>query len=90
MNKTQLIENLSSVTNLSVTECRKVVDGLNFLIFDALKKGEVISFNKIGKFYVKNVSARQIKNPKTGRVFFSENKKIVAFKISDNLKKSII
>lgn len=90
MNKTQLIENLSSVTNLSVTECRKVVDGLNFLIFDALKKGEIISFNNIGKFYIKNMPARQIKNPKTGRKYYVDKRKIVAFKISNNLKKSII
>ena len=90
MNKTQLIENLSSVTNLSVTECRKVVDGLNFLIFDALKKGEIISLNKIGKFYIKNMPARQMKNPKTGRKYCIDKRKIVAFKISNNLKKSII
>ena len=90
MNKTQLIENLSKITNVNISKCKKVVEGLNFLIFDALKKGEEISLNRIGKFYIKSMPARQMKNPKTGRKYRVDKRKLVAFKISNNLKKSII
>ncbi len=90
MNKTQLIENLSSNTSLSLAKCKKVIESLNFLIFDALKKGETISISNLGKFYLKEMPARKMINPKTGRKFCIEKRKVAAFKISKNLRRSII
>lgn len=90
MNKTQLIETLSQKTSLSFSKCENLLSSLEKLIFDALKKGEEVRLTKLGRFYVKSLPARELKNPKTGRRFFLGECKLVAFKISQKLKKSII
>ena len=90
MNKTQLIKKLSNLTDQSEAKCKNILSKLNNLIFDALKKGETIRINNIGKFYVKRVCGRTLKNPKTRRSYYSRSKNIVAFKISKALRNSII
>ncbi len=90
MNKTELINNLSKITSLSAKKCEKVLNGLNFLIFDALSKGESVRLAKLGRFYVKSFGQRQLTNPKTKRKFVVESRNMPAFKMSSSLKKSII
>ena len=66
MNKSELAEALSADHGLTKADARKLVDALFGVIADAAAKGDEISLNGFGKFKVKDVAAREGRNPATG------------------------
>jgi len=86
MNKSGLIEDLS--TKLNLTE-KKAIDVVN-LIFkgftDELKKGGRIEIRGFGSFVVKNYGAYTGRNPKTGTKINVDPKKLPFFKVGKELK----
>jgi integration host factor subunit beta len=86
MNKSDLIETLS--TKLNLTE-KKAIDVVN-LVFkgftDELKKGGRIEIRGFGSFVVKKYGAYTGRNPKTGTKIQVEPKKLPFFKVGKELK----
>ncbi|HPD57427.1 MAG TPA: HU family DNA-binding protein [Smithellaceae bacterium] len=86
MNKSDLIQALSSKLNL--TE-KKAIDVIN-LIFkgftDELKKGGRIEIRGFGSFVVKDYGSYTGRNPKTGDKIQVEPKKLPFFKVGKELK----
>ncbi|HON59324.1 MAG TPA: HU family DNA-binding protein [Smithella sp.] len=86
MNKSDLIEALS--TKLNLTE-KKAVDVVN-LIFkgftDELKKNGRIEIRGFGSFVVKEYGSYTGRNPKTGEKIKVEPKKLPFFKVGKELK----
>jgi integration host factor subunit beta len=86
MNKSDLIEALS--TRLNLTE-KKAVDVVN-LIFkgftDELKKNGRIEIRGFGSFVVKEYGSYTGRNPKTGDKIKVEPKKLPFFKVGKELK----
>ena len=86
MNKSGLIEALSSKLNL--TE-KKAIDVVN-LVFkgftDELKKNGRIEIRGFGSFVVKKYGAYTGRNPKTGTKIKVEPKKLPFFKVGKELK----
>jgi DNA-binding protein HU-beta len=66
MNKSQLIEEMSSHSGLSKADSSRAVDSLVATVHKALKKGEDVSIAGFGKFSVVKRAARQGVNPRTG------------------------
>ena len=85
MNKSDLIESLS--TKLNLTE-KKAIDVVN-LVFkgftDELKKGGRIEIRGFGSFVVKKYDAYTGRNPKTGAKIQVEPKKLPFFKVGKEL-----
>jgi integration host factor subunit beta len=89
MNKSDLIEALSSKLNL--TE-KKAIDVVN-LVFkgftDELKKSGRIEIRGFGSFVVKKYEAYTGRNPKTGAKIKVKPKKLPFFKVGKELKSRV-
>jgi DNA-binding protein HU-beta len=66
MNNADLADKLAADNGMTKADARKLVDGVFAAIADAASKGEEISLNGFGKFKVKDVPAREGRNPATG------------------------
>ncbi|CAI9121961.1 HU family DNA-binding protein [Brytella acorum] len=66
MKISELVDQIADTTDASKTDTRKVLDALVEAMTAAAKKGEEISLPDFGKFKVKDVPAREGRNPATG------------------------
>ncbi|WP_348981773.1 HU family DNA-binding protein [Novosphingobium sp. SG916] len=66
MNTTELVDAVAASQGIAKAEVRKTVDAVFAAIAEAAAKGEEISLNAFGKFKVKDVPAREGRNPSTG------------------------
>ncbi|WP_333836796.1 HU family DNA-binding protein [Novosphingobium sp.] len=66
MNTTELVDAVAASQGIAKAEVRKTVDAVLAAIADAATQGEEISLNAFGKFKVKDVPAREGRNPSTG------------------------
>lgn len=66
MNNTDLAEKIAGDNGLSKADARKIVDAVFAAIADAAAAGEEIALNGFGKFKVKDIAAREGRNPSTG------------------------
>lgn len=82
MNKKSVIKILSKETNLPKERVEKVLDGLESLILDCLRKGEVINFTGFAKIYPKYKNERVFISFQTGETFVAPPKTVPAVKFS--------
>ncbi|WP_265267906.1 HU family DNA-binding protein [Sphingomonas lycopersici] len=66
VNNTDLADRIAETHGLTKADARKVVDSVFGVIAEASAKGEEVSLNGFGKFKVKDMPARQGRNPSTG------------------------
>ena len=71
MNKSDLVQALSTRTNLSKTDATRAVDALfsasDGLITEALRNGDKVQITGFGTFETRARKARTGRNPRTGR-----------------------
>lgn len=79
MNNSELAEALTANHGLTKADARKFVDALFGVIADAAAKGDEISLNGFGKFKVKDVAAREGRNPATGETIAIKASKKLTF-----------
>lgn len=79
MNNSKLAEALSADHGMTKADARKLVDALFGVIADAAAKGDEISLNGFGKFKVKDVAAREGRNPATGETISIKASKKLTF-----------
>lgn len=87
MNKKMVIKQLAKNINLPKNNVERVLDGLEVLIIDALRKGETISFSGFFKLYTKQRNERTFVNFQTGESFIAPSKTVPAIKFSPNFVK---
>ena len=66
MNNSDLADKLAAETGTTKADARKAVDAVFTAIAEAASKGEEISLNGFGKFKVKDLPAREGRNPSSG------------------------
>jgi DNA-binding protein HU-beta len=66
MNNNELADHLSSDGTLTKADARKVLESVFAAIANAVGKGEEVSLAGFGKFKVKDMPARDGRNPGTG------------------------
>ena len=66
MNNSDLADGIAAANGITKADARKIVDGVFAAIADAAAKGEEVSLNGFGKFKVKDMPAREGRNPSTG------------------------
>lgn len=90
MNNSDLADTLASQTGSTKADARKAVDTVFAAISDAAAKGEEVSLNGFGKFKVKDVPAREGRNPASGETIkIAASRKLtftVAKAVKDKLK----
>ena len=66
MNTNELADRLAADTGTSKADARKAVDAVLAAIAEAAASGEEVSLNGFGKFKVRDIPAREGRNPATG------------------------
>ncbi|UFN51735.1 HU family DNA-binding protein (plasmid) [Roseomonas sp. OT10] len=66
MNTAELISHVSAEAGLEKVAAKKAVDSVIAAILAAAKRGDEVNLAGFGKFKVKDVPARQGRNPATG------------------------
>jgi integration host factor subunit alpha len=89
MNKADLIEKISLMTTFTKKESSEIVDRVFDIVRSTLEAGENIKIAGFGNFEVKEKAARRGRNPKTGEVIEITPRRVLTFKPSQILKKSI-
>lgn len=79
MNNSELAEALTADHGLTKADARKLVDALFGAIADAAARGDEISLNGFGKFKVKDIAAREGRNPATGETIEIKASKKLTF-----------
>lgn len=86
MNKTEFIAAVAAQAELSKKDAEKAVNAVLTVTTDALKKGDKVQLVGFGTFEVRERSARDGKNPRTGEVIKIAASKVPAFKAGKALK----
>ena len=86
MNKTDLINKVSELSDLSKKDAGKAVDAVFEAIGEALQGGDKVQLVGFGNFEVRDRQARKGRNPQTGEEIDIAASKIPAFKPGKQLK----
>ena len=89
MNKSRLMEAVSSSANLSKADAGRAVDAFVDSVTKALRRGDQVSLVGFGTFTVRNRAARTGRNPQTGQTITIKASKVPAFKAGKALKDSV-
>ena len=89
MNKTELINAVAAKAEISKKDAEKALAAVLGSIEDALKAGDKVQLIGFGTFEVKDVAAREGRNPKTGETIKIAAAKKPAFTASKVLKDQV-
>lgn len=89
MNKTELIAAIAEKTELSKKDAEKAVKAFTDVVSEELKKGEKIQLVGFGTFEVSQRSAREGRNPQTGKTMKIAACKAPKFKAGKALKDAV-
>jgi DNA-binding protein HU-beta len=86
MNKSQIVDHVSSTTQLNKTEAGKVLEAVLAAITDGLLNDGGVRIHGFGGFVVKETKERPGRNPKTGAKIVIKAAKKISFNPSETLK----
>lgn len=89
MTKAEIIEKVSLTTYLNKKDSADIVENIFALIKSTLEAGENIKISGFGNFEVKEKAARRGRNPQTGEAIEIAARRVLTFKPSQVLKKSL-
>ena len=89
MNKTELIEAMAEGAGISKAAAKKALDAMTNGVTKTLKKGGRVSLVGFGSWSVSKRSAREGRNPQTGKTIKIAAKKVVRFKPGAELKGAV-
>lgn len=89
MTKSELIEQLTTKTNLTKKRVESLVNCIFDSMFETLVSGGRIEIRGLGSWYVKGYKSYQGRNPKTGESVKVGEKKLPVLKVGKELKKRI-
>ncbi len=89
MNKTDLINRVAELSEISKKDATKAVDAVFSSISEALQNGDKVQLVGFGNFEVRERSARKGRNPQTGEEIEIAASKVPAFKPGKALKDGI-
>jgi integration host factor subunit alpha len=87
--KTKLIESICKESKLPKQESISTFESLLEIIKRTLESGEDLLISGFGKFVVKEKKERKGRNPHTGDDLILDARRIVLFKCSNKLRKSL-
>lgn len=90
MNKSELIEELASRANITLTAADKIVNEIFDSMADTLAAGNRIEIRGFGSFVVKEYEGYTGRNPRTGLDVTVKPKKSPFFKVGKELKERVM
>jgi DNA-binding protein HU-beta len=85
MNKQELIDAIASGSGLTKADSKRALDAFIESVSGALKKGDRVALVGFGSYSVSERSAREGRNPQTGKTIKIAAKKVVKFKAGAEL-----
>ena len=89
LTKIDLIKSIYNQTGMTKKECVSAVDSVFEIIKGEMNQGNDIMISGFGKWEVKSKKDRKGRNPQTGEAIIIEARKVVTFKASTVLRKTI-
>ncbi len=89
MTKAEIIARIYEKVGFSKKEATDVVEATFETIKGSLEKGEKVKISGFGKFVVNSKRPRKGRNPQTGEEIIIVGRKVLTFKPSQILKKSL-
>lgn len=89
MNKTNLIDAMAEDAGVTKAEAKKALESFLENVEGALKKGDRVSLVGFGSWSVSKRSAREGRNPQTGKTIKIAAKNVVKFKAGSDLQKAV-
>ena len=89
MNKTELINTVAEVAELSKKDATKAVEAVFEAISNSLKEGQKVQLIGFGNFEVRERAARKGRNPQTGEEIEIAASRVPAFKPGKALKDAV-
>lgn len=86
MNKIELTNKLAEKAEITKKDAGEIIDIIIETAIETLTNGEKIDIYGFGKLEVKDVAARQARNPHTGETIDVPKKKAIKFKAAKALK----
>lgn len=89
MNRVELVREMAKKTELSQVDCKKVLKAFIETVSETLPKNEKVILVGFGTFSVVERSARNGRNPQTGKLVLIPAKRAVKFKAGIELLEKI-
>ena len=89
MNKTELINQIAESADITKKEAGESLQSFMMAITDTLEKGDRLQLVGFGTFSVSKRSARDRRNPQTGKKIKIPAKKVVKFKVGSKLSEAV-
>jgi len=89
MTKADLVGIICEKMGFVFKRSTEIVDLLFETMKETLDKGEMIKISNFGKFVVRQKRERKGRNPQTGEELMISERKVVTFKPSHNLRKTL-
>lgn len=89
MTKADIVERIYEKVGFSKKEASEVVDSVFELIKQHLESGDKVKVSGFGNFVVHEKQARRGRNPQTGETITIRGRRVLGFKASPMLKKSM-
>ena len=89
MTKSDIVERIYDRVGFSKKEASEVVESIFELIKGRLEQGEKVKISGFGNFVVHHKRPRKGRNPQTGQEIIITGRKVLSFKASPVLKKSM-
>ncbi len=89
MNKSELISQIAESADITKNVAGEVLESFMKAITDTLGKGDKLQLVGFGTFSVSKRSARDGRNPQTGKAIKIPAKKVVKFKVGSKLSDAV-
>lgn len=89
MTKAEIVERTFGKVGFSKKEATEVVDSIFEIIKSSLERGERVKISGFGNFVVNEKRPRKGRNPQTGEEIIITGRRVLSFKPSQVLKKTI-
>ncbi len=89
MNKTDLVNSISSKSGLTKKDVEAVLNGFLGEVTSALSSGDKVQLIGFGTFETRKRSGRVGRNPQTGKAIEIPASKVPAFKAGNKLKEAV-
>ncbi len=89
MNKTALVNNISTKSGLSKKDVESVLNGFLGEVTTALSSGDKVQLIGFGTFETRKRSGRTGRNPQTGKEIMIAASTVPAFKAGNKLKEAV-
>jgi DNA-binding protein HU-beta len=89
MNKTELVKAIAKEADVTIDNANKCLDALTKAITESLTENNNVTLVGFGTFQVKDRSAREGRNPKTGETIQIKASKVPSFKAGKTLKDKV-